>query len=609
MNRFDWSVMHRTFVLVFAVLSMTASCRARVDIAENGAAKAVIFIDRNASPADQHAANELAAFLGKVTGGSFSISNNPSADGSQIAIGQAAARMIDPSFSADGLGSEGIVIRTHGNDLILAGGEPRGTLYAVYTLLEDEVGCHWWTPDDSTIPWRPTLSIDNIDKRYIPTFEYRETNDPAALDGDWSVRNKFNGPYHNLTAEQGSKHAYIGINKWYNAGSFWTLIPPEVYFQSHPEWFSLINGKRSVAPNHSTLCLTNEEMRKELVKNQLLALAWLNRPDVDMVSISQIDDGGYPVTCQCDQCVAVEKEEGAPSGLMIRFVNSVAEDLEKSYPNLTITTLAYHYTQKPPLHVKPRHNVVVQLCDIHCSFAVPLYDERNNDFQSDLQGWTKICNRLYFWDYVGNYRCTLQPHPYFRVLGLNTKYLAQIGIKGIFGESPDSEVPGVDPYSPLRNWVLGKLYWDPDSDVQALMRQFCDGYYGAGGDEVLAYLNLLDDSVAHSGDKLGIGSEADAKFLSFDAMSKGWAHLQAAEQAAGTDPKVLQRIQLMKLSVVYVFLYDRDRLQAQAKAENAAWPMSDSISEVAKQFKKAALENGLAVTDIPLPEDAMKAMQ
>ncbi len=191
---------------------------------------------------------------------------------------------------------------------------------------------------------------------------------------------------------------------------------------------------------------------------------------------------------------------------MIRFVNSVAEDLEKTYPNLTITTLAYHYTQKPPLHAKPRHNVVVQLCDIHCSFAVPLYDDRNKDFRDDLIGWTKICNRLYFWDYVGDFHCTLQPHPNFRVLGQNAKYLAQMGVKGIFGESPDGEVPGADPLSAMRFWVLGKLYWNPKLDVPKLMEEFCDGYYGPAGKEVLSYINLLEDSVAASGDKLGLDS-------------------------------------------------------------------------------------------------------
>ncbi len=242
------------------------------------------------------------------------------------------------------------------------------------------LAAHWWTPTVSSIPSRPELSTSDLNVRYVPPFEFRETDDPGAENGDWSVRNKFNGSYQHLTTEQGGRHSFIAVSKWGEGGTFWTLIPPEVYFKTHPEWFSLINGVRSIRPDHSSLCLTNEQMRQELVKNQELALQWLGRPDVDMVAISQNDDGGEPNRCQCDDCVAIEKAEGAPSGLMIRFVNSVAADLEKDYPNLTITTLAYHYTRKPPLHAKPRHNVVVELCDIECSFAAPLYDDRNSDF-------------------------------------------------------------------------------------------------------------------------------------------------------------------------------------------------------------------------------------
>ncbi len=578
-------------------------------LAENGSVRAVIVVDPDASVPDRHAADELATFLGQVTGASFQITNDPSAGKPRILIGEAAARLADPAFSVKALGNEGIIIRTRGSDLILAGGEPRGTLYAVYTFLEDQVECHWWTPAASTIPSRPNLVIGDLDEQFVPPFEYRETNDPGALDGDWSVRNKFNGSYHQLTATQGGKHSYISVLKWYNAGTFWTLIPPEVYFKTHPEWFSLINGVRSCETNHSSLCLTNEEMRKELVKNQLLALAWLWRPDVDMVSISQDDDGGDPERCQCDNCVAVEKEEGAASGLMIHFVNSVAEDLEKSYPNLTITTLAYHYTQKPPLHARPRHNVVVQLCDIHCSFAVPLYDDRNKDFRDDLIGWTKICNRLYFWDYVGDFHSALQPHPNFRVLGLNARYLAQLGVKGIFGESPDGEVPGADPLSAMRYWILGKLYWNPDLDVQKLMEQFCDGYYGPAGKEVLSYINLLEDSVAVSGDKLGLDSRADAKFLSFDVMSKAWEHLEAADLAVQNDPKLIQRVQFLKLSVAYIFLYNWDNYQLQARTEHTAWPMSNSIDEVGKQFEQSAVANGIEANRLSLPANAMRALQ
>ena len=52
--------------------------------------------------------------------------------------------------------------------------------------------------------------------------------------------------------------------------SFYKYLPPEKYFDAHPEWYSEINGKRK--HEHAQLCLTNEEMTRELIKNVLETL-------------------------------------------------------------------------------------------------------------------------------------------------------------------------------------------------------------------------------------------------------------------------------------------------------------------------------------------------
>jgi hypothetical protein len=89
-------------------------------------------------------------------------------------------------------------MRTIGDDLILAGGHPRGTLYAVYTFLEDEVGCRWWTASASTIPRNPTLEIADLEVQHVPAIKYRDTDNPDVSDPDFSVRNKYNGHHAHL---------------------------------------------------------------------------------------------------------------------------------------------------------------------------------------------------------------------------------------------------------------------------------------------------------------------------------------------------------------------------------------------------------------------------
>jgi hypothetical protein len=557
------------FFCLFAVVQVDA-----FTIAEEGAAKAVIIVAPDSPEPEKHAAAELAEFLQQITGAKFETTYGFVSGKSRILVGLKAAKLAIPNFSSKGLGSDGIVIRTIGNDLILAGGEPRGTLYAVYTFLEDHIGCRWWSSKVSTIPKKPTLKVGNLNVQYVPPLEYRESFWFDAFDGDWAVRNKSNGNSERLDAKRGGKHSYQGF-----VHTFFPLIPPDKYFKDHPEWFSEIDGKRKY--EHTQLCLTNEEMRKELVKNLKARLR--SNPAATIASVSQNDWHGY---CQCSKCAAIDKEEGSPSGSLLRFVNAVAADIEEEFPNVAISTLAYQYTRKPPKHVKPRHNVIVRLCSIECSFSKPLSDERNKKFRDDIVGWSKVCNRLYIWDYTTNFRHYVMPHPNLRVLGPNVKFFVDHNVKGIFEQgayqSYGSEM------AELRAWVLAKLLWNPKLDGGKLIDEFIEGYYGSAGPHIKAYLKVTHDAVEASGEWLGCFSEHTAKFLSFETLSKGWEHLKAAEEAVKDNPALHFRVQVVQLPVMYVFMTRWDELREKAQAINAAWPMNDTIKETYERFLEVA---------------------
>ncbi len=63
------------------------------------------------------------------------------ADVPQILVGfSPRAKAAVGNLDIASLGTEGIVIKTVGQQLILAGGEPRGTIYAVESFLEDQSG-------------------------------------------------------------------------------------------------------------------------------------------------------------------------------------------------------------------------------------------------------------------------------------------------------------------------------------------------------------------------------------------------------------------------------------------------------------------------------------
>ena len=554
---------------------MTAAEAGVVTIAQNGTAKCVLVVGPLAAPVERHAADELASFLRQVTGAPVEIVDRRDADKSNLLVGADAARMVDPDFSTDGLARDGIVIRTVGDDLILAGGRPRGTLYAVYTLLEDQVGCRWWSFSVSTIPKKPTLTVGRLNVRYVPALEYRETNLFGATDGDWSARNKCNGDAHEVRAEQGGRYLF----EPHFCHTFYMLIPPDKYFKEHPEWFSFRDGKRFVGSGDVTLreaslCLTNEDMRRELVKNLKQVLReqregikhkvhnrehpLYNHDNADVV-IAEVDppDSGGELWCQCAQCTAVEKAEGNPSGLMIRFVNAVAEDLESEFPEVLVATLAYHETRKPPYPdpdrptiTKPRDNVIVRLSTIKGSFSRPFTDARNTAVRQDLIGWSKICKRLHVWDYVANHTHLKLPHPNLRVLAPNIREYVDLGVTGVYAgveQNPCIEV------TELRSWMLAKLMWDPSLDGQELIEEFCQGYYGPAGKHVVAYLDVTHDAAEATDDWMGLSNPPSAEFLSADTLDRAWAHLKAAEAAVQNDGERLERVQKVQEAVQYAY--------------------------------------------------------
>ncbi len=538
-----------TRILSLAVLAAlsAAPLLADVAIARKGLSQARIVLAVDASETERTAARELAFFLHIVTGAEFPVAIDAgAADTSRLFVGLGAGKAADPGFPA-GLGAEEVYLATKGNDLYLAGGGPRGTLYSVYTFLEDVVGCRWWTRTASSLPHRPTLTVGSLAIRYKSPFEYREPYWYEAFEPIWAARNKTNGVQAGADDDHGGRQIYLGF-----VHTFYGLIPPDTYFATHPEWFSELEGKRTT--KNAQLCLTNEAMRRELVKS-LRALLRAN-PKATIASVSQNDCQGF---CTCPLCKAVDAEEGGPAGSLLRFVNAVAADLEAEFPNVAFDTLAYQYSRKPPRLVRPRPNVIVRLCSIECSFAKPLDAPANKAFFDDLKGWAAIAGRLYIWDYTTDFSHYIQPHPNYSVLAPNLRLFAAHSVRGVFEQgayqSWGSEM------AELRAWMLAKLLWNPNLDPDALRREFLQGYYGPAARGIEAYLSLLEGAVAASGDALGCYSPATAKFLSTDVLRKGWSLLESAEQKAGLD-EYKRRVRIARLPVAYVVLTRWDELAA-----------------------------------------------
>ena len=554
---------------------------------------------------ERTAAEELAAHLHEITGVAFPIVDQDSAgDRPQIAVGYHAARGIGLSLSTfRGLGEEGIIIRTIGPHLALTGGEEakRGALYAVFTFLEEVVGCRWWTPEVSDIPHREALEIPPLSQWYAPPFEYREQCYRHAHDAAWSVRNRFNaGP--EIPPAWGGRHVYNPF-----VHSFFGFVPPKEHFAAHPEWFSEVKGKRI---EDGQLCLTNPEMTAFVIE-QVKALLRAH-PEVTIVSVSQNDWDRY---CECAACQAVDREEESQAGSALRFVNAVAEAIEEEFPQVAIDTLAYSYTRKPPKHARSRPNVIVRLCSFECDFLHPFDHPNNLTFHRDMEAWARICDRLYVWDYVTNFAHYVQPFPNWFTLAEHVRYFGRHHVRGLFSEGNHNSVGGE--MSELRAWVLAKLQWNPSRDIEGLIGEFLQGYYGRAANHIEQYLRAVhrralsipryDGSIAvqrhvklhgydhphKAGCYLDLNSPTDAPFLDADTMLESVRHFAAAESAVGRDEAILNRVQVAKLAVWYVLLLRWNEMRAHAERTGQEWLLPADRMDACKEFTAVCARNGI----------------
>ena len=564
-------------ILLLAILPSTTP--AEVLIAEKGQARTTLILQPGATIAEIEAARELAQTLTLITGAEFPLSTNAdTAPESAILIGPGPlAEKYFPGIVWKKLGDEEALRRTAGGRLLLAGGRPRGTRYAVNRFLEEQGAVRRWTPWAATVPKNPDLRVPDLNRQEKPAFEYREPFWFSAFDGDWAARNYYNGNSARVTPAQGGKVSYQGF-----VHTFYPLVPPETYFKDHPEWYSQVKGKRT--KDRAQLCLTNPQLRDFVVDR---VRAWLKEsPEASIISISQNDWQG---ACECRDCQMLDDAEGSHAGTMITFVNYVAEKLEPEFPFVAFDTLAYQYTRHPPKTVRPRSNVIVRLCSIECNFSVPLDYPENAKFGQDLLDWSHICRRLYIWDYVTDFSHFVQPHPNWFVLGQNLRFFAAHNVRGVFEEGafPSNGAEMAE----LRAWVLAHLLWNPQQDDKALIQEFLDGYYGPAAGKIIAQY-MKDLSLVSRGHNLTCFGGTDAPFLKFTPLSHAEQLWQAAEAAVKDDPEKLWRARQAHLPVQYVWLARWTKLQQEAKEAGVAWPLPASRKAVADAWLATATGPG-----------------
>jgi len=537
----------------FALVAFFAcgSHAANIAVATRGAAAdCAVVVSATASPTERYAADEFTNYIARMTGVALPIMTDAAAlPAKAVVLGRTCHTPADCLPKAEPSGDAFRLVARGGR--IFVGGKKRGVLYGAYELLERFGGCRWYASWCETVPARASFAVpDDLVDEQAPAFLMRE---PFWWDvnknRDFAARIRVNGYNHtpNDVPEKVGGDDYRFGGGLSSCHTFNTLCDPNVYFDAHPEYFSMIGGERRKVGTQ--LCLTNPDVLKIVTSNVLARIR--KDPGAKFYGVSQNDWYNY---CECPACKAIDDAEESHAGTMVRFVNAVAANVEKEFPDAIIETLAYQYTRKPPKITKLRHNVVPCLCTIECDFSRPLTEsryEQNVSFLKDIVGWSAQTERLYVWDYVTNFRRYTMPHANFDALQGNVKCFRDNGVKYLF-EQGDSLGRHAD-FAELKAWLLAKWMWNPDLPEKPLLDDFFAGYYGEAAPQVRAWFEALRAvQRAYSDDPrrpLCIYEKSDYAAITDELLELGAALLAKGAEAVRGDAVRSHNVRMCAFSI------------------------------------------------------------
>ena len=111
----------------------------------------------------------------------------------------------------------------------------RGVLYGVYAFLESQLHCCFLAEDCEVIPYQEDIELTLGEWTSSPDFEYRELYWRGATDGRFALKCRLNSACARITPEMGGKTMFYNYSH-----TFEDLVPPQKWFDSHPEYFSLV---------------------------------------------------------------------------------------------------------------------------------------------------------------------------------------------------------------------------------------------------------------------------------------------------------------------------------------------------------------------------------
>jgi len=608
-------VQRAALVILLAVMSnlRADSADSAATLILNGRPRAVIVLPAEPSRAASEGARILADHLQQMSGARLKICREDGLGAVKVAAGRIKAASDEVAaetyvlvgesglarklgVTCEGLGPGGILIRTIGNTVALLGANGKtpsdaaGSRYAVTTFLEDVLGCRYLWPGQSgkVVPKRSTITVPPLNVRFTPALKQRNirwsgysSRIQQGLDRLGFSKADFLQARQKAADTQSQSSDWMG---WHRMGGTLglrtgdgTILPAETwgrFLREHPEWFAMqLDGSRYFDPNweRPRLCKSNPALIEAIVQEKIKELD--RHPGRKSISLMTHDGGAKAGFCMCPACKALDPPQGRPTRVwtydhkkgrhyrfdyvsltdrMVYFFNAIAEKVAQKYPDVLFTGQAYSIYRAPPVRQKLHPNIVIRFVHSPGHYT---NDEVRRQGLADWDAWAEAASMIYW-----RPNCLLWGR-HEGTLGVYVHKLAED-----FHHIAHNKCVGTDFDSCIHHWatqglnyyVLAKLHWNPDLDVDELIDDYCRCGFGDAGEQIKRYFVRVEQLTNQTA---GVRRENN-EWRNIDVSDPYTPQvigelrglLDAADRAAGNNEALRQRIAFLRTGLDFTEL-------------------------------------------------------
>ena len=559
-------------------------------LVNNGTSQYRVHLGTDADVRELAAGRDLAEYIGKISGADLSAISHDgrTLTGPLLIVGRenALARKLGADIAWKELGNDGFVVRAFGPHLLIAGNTPGGTMYGVNWFLDHKLGIRWLAPDYTHIPTARTLNVPaTINEVQKPRFTFRQILSTEGQIKSFQARNLLNGNSHGAYGILAKPEMDHWENSWQRPGltaSFYDLMPPKTFQAQHPDWFA--GGQ---------VAMMNPQVRKTLADAIVAKLKGVGNYQDYWFGFMD-NDWGWDMD---PASAAFAKEHGnVPSAPRLDMALDVAKQVRAQLPGARIAFNAYHWSFTPPTNMAVPDDVLVYPMTIHVDYSTALNKGRNIQLGKDIEGWNAIAKNVLLWDHVTNFNGYIQPTPNIYPICESIRWLATLpNVRGYFAEG-SWNTKGAE-FSSLRVWIMARMLWDPGTDFNAAIADYCNAYYGpAAGPIMKEYIDLMHAASTDSRAEIWEKTNVDSAMLTLDFVTQADALMAKAQAAAASEPEATRvayerHVRQTRLCVDYVILLRRKEFAHDATLAGKSFD-PDTAARLAR-FNEAVAAEGI----------------